>query len=163
MKTFYEMLKVLSEESYDREKDARAMGFRSAEEADKYNWGNPADRGPNANTGLESNKMYYDDAEDPKTLEEFVKFVNNMKDPVVLKWRKDDTWFSANFLKDPDNYINLKDLVKDAGQYRNIKEFWHSLNLSHQEHKIISNTITGLLRQGLPLSVINAFASGELR
>jgi hypothetical protein len=164
MKTFYEMLQILSEEEYDAEKDARAMGYSGAADADRNNWGSPVRRDPNAKmTQQEKSEMYRDAAENPKTIEEFVKFVNGMKNPVVLKWRKDDTWISGNFLSDPSNYIDLKELINGIEKYRSFKEFWRSLDLSPKDHMIIANTITGLLRQGLPMSVRDAFASGELR
>ncbi len=37
----YEVAESVNEEDYDRERDARAMGYRNAKEADKDNWGRP--------------------------------------------------------------------------------------------------------------------------
>jgi hypothetical protein len=43
---------MLNEEDYDRDRDARAMGYRNAEEADEDNWGLPKDNEENPEVSL---------------------------------------------------------------------------------------------------------------
>jgi hypothetical protein len=56
----------LAEEDYDRDRDAKAMGYRNAEEADEDNWGLPKDNEENPEASL--NEEDYDRDRDAKAM-----------------------------------------------------------------------------------------------
>jgi len=63
----------LAEEDYDRDRDAKAMGYRNAEEADEDNWGLPKDNEENPEASLneeeEEEEVEVEDTEETEDVE----------------------------------------------------------------------------------------------
>jgi hypothetical protein len=61
---------MLNEEDYDRDRDARAMGYRNAEEADEDNWGLPKDNEENPEVSLNEEEEEEEEEEEIEITDE---------------------------------------------------------------------------------------------
>lgn len=87
-------------------------------------------------------------------IEDFVRFVNNMNNPVVeLHEELHENISLKNWNKRTFSTINLKILTKDIKNYSSFLDWWKSLNLTSHLNNVLIKTI---LNQNPPESVKHA-------
>lgn len=88
-------------------------------------------------------------------IEDFVRFIDNMNDPVVELYEElqDNTIILKNWNRRTFRTINLKTLTKDIKNYSSFLDWWKSLNLTSHLNNVLVKTI---LNQNPPESVKHA-------
>jgi hypothetical protein len=123
---------MLNEEDYDRDRDARAMGYRNAEEADEDNWGLPKDNEENPEVSL-------NEEEEEEEEEEEIEITDEDEDEGeggISVTQNADADLTGNKKQVQDNLEAALEAAKTLGDDKLATQIGNSLTFFTKQHVV---------------------------